>query len=261
MSDRFHELGERRDFLLRSIDDLEREHEAGDLIEADFDLLHRDYSRRAAEVLREIENGAAPVTARIAPTPVQAAIARKARMLRVAAAVGIVAFAGASGLFVAKTFGVRSGNSGLTGSVNAAQPNTTDAKVEALLRIGRENLAKDPLVAIQSFDAAVALDPTQVEAMTYAGWVLRLASQSVTGDAKRKELLDSAVKRIDKAIDVDPNYPDARAFRGIIRLRDLDDPKGALEDFATLDTMTIPDEVSALIGSARTDAEAAMKGK
>ncbi len=263
-ADRLRELEERRDFLLRSIDDLEREHGAGDLTEADFNLLHRDYSRRAAEVLKELDDVRGPVVAPptdAPPTPLERAIAKKARILRVFAAFGIVAFAVVAGVFVARIAGVRSGSDSLTGSVNAAEANTTSAQVERLIREGRDRMATDPVTAIQNFDQAVALDPTQVEALTYGGWLLRLVSRSTTDDGQRVELLNGALKRIDRAIELDPGYPDARAFRGIIRLRDQDDPKAAIEDFAVLDTVTVPDEVATLVGNARVEAEQAAAGK
>lgn len=257
--DRMRELEERRDFLLRSIDDLEREHEAGDLTEADFNLLHRDYSRRAADVLKELEEVRGPVSPSIGiePTPLDRAIAKKARTLRGFAWVAIVVFAVLSGVFVAKIAGVRSNKDSLTGTVRAAEANTTAAQVQKLIREGREQMAADPVAAIQKFDQAVALDLSQVEALTYGGWLLRLVSQSVTDDGQRAELLRGALKRIDQAIELDPGYADARAFRGIIRLRDQDDPKAAIEDFAILDTVTVPDEVATLVGNARIEAEQA----
>jgi tetratricopeptide (TPR) repeat protein len=256
LPEKIRELQERRDFLLRSIDDLEREHDAGDLTEADFNLLHRDYSRRAADVLKELEavDTPAPVEA---PSELQLAIKRKARLLRVFAWAGISVFAVGSGVAVAKIAGLRTGNDSLTGTVRAAGANTTSAKVEQLVRTGREAMAKDPVTAIRSFDEAVALDPTQVEALTYGGWLLRLVSRSASDDSERTELLNGAIDRLDRAINTDPGYPDARAFRGIIRFRDLNDPKSALEDFAILDTVTVPDEVAGLVGNARSEAEQA----
>jgi tetratricopeptide (TPR) repeat protein len=256
-SDKIRELQDRRDFLLRSIDDLEREHAAGDLTQADFDLLHRDYSRRAADVLKELDGVAPPPPPPEELTDVERSIARKARLLRVAAWGGIAAFAVASGVFVANIAGIRTGNDSLTGSINAAAPNTSAAKVAQLVKIGREKMTTDPATAIRSFDAAVELDPTQIEALTYGGWLLRLISREAASDADRSSLLDGALERLDRAINTDPGYPDARAFRGIIRFRDLNDPKAAIEDFAILDTVTVPDEVAGLVGNARVEAEQA----
>ena len=52
-------LEEQRDFLLRSLDDLEREHDAGDIDETDYLALRDDYTVRAAAVLRSLEAHAA----------------------------------------------------------------------------------------------------------------------------------------------------------------------------------------------------------
>jgi len=53
--DRLVELEQERDALLVSITDLEREHEAGDLDQVDFQTLHDGYTARTASVLRSIE--------------------------------------------------------------------------------------------------------------------------------------------------------------------------------------------------------------
>ena len=48
-------LEDERDFLLRSLDDLESEFDAGDLDDADYRRLKSDYTARAAEVIRRLE--------------------------------------------------------------------------------------------------------------------------------------------------------------------------------------------------------------
>ena len=50
-------LEEQRDFLLRSLVDLDRERAAGDVDEHDYAVLKDDYTARAAAVLRAIEAG------------------------------------------------------------------------------------------------------------------------------------------------------------------------------------------------------------
>ena len=53
-----------REFLLRSLEDLEREHDAGDLDDADYTALKDDYTARAAAALRAEPAAAPPSTAR-----------------------------------------------------------------------------------------------------------------------------------------------------------------------------------------------------
>ena len=55
--DRLAELEEERRYLLRSLKDLERERDAGDVDEADYLTLRDGYTVRAAAVLRQIEDG------------------------------------------------------------------------------------------------------------------------------------------------------------------------------------------------------------
>ena len=77
-------LEEEREFLLRSIADLEREHDAGDIDDADFEALRDDYTTRTAEVLRAIdERREAFIDARTKRSP--------GRMLAVIVAVALVA--------------------------------------------------------------------------------------------------------------------------------------------------------------------------
>ena len=58
------ELEEERRFLLRSLADLEREHDAGDIDDVDYATLRDGYTVRAAAVLREIDGGHANLPAK-----------------------------------------------------------------------------------------------------------------------------------------------------------------------------------------------------
>ena len=55
--DRLALLEDERRFLLTSLADLEREHEAGDLDDGDYQTLKDGYTQRAAAVLRAIDEG------------------------------------------------------------------------------------------------------------------------------------------------------------------------------------------------------------
>ena len=65
--DRLAELEDERRFLLRSLRDLDAELAAGDVDDGDYETLRDGYTKRAADVLRDIEEGkAAPAAARAA---------------------------------------------------------------------------------------------------------------------------------------------------------------------------------------------------
>src|SRR5438309_10693168 len=68
------ELQEERAFLLRSLRDLEHEHDAGDIDETDYETLKDDYTARAADVLRAIDDGRSSLPARRTRRPWRVAV-------------------------------------------------------------------------------------------------------------------------------------------------------------------------------------------
>src|SRR3954471_16689338 len=102
-------LEEERSFLLRSLRDLEREHEAGDLDDDDYRALKDDYTARAAGVLHAIDEGR--------PLPVPAPPASRRRWRVVAVAVGVVVFGALTGELLARVAGERTPGGQVSGSI------------------------------------------------------------------------------------------------------------------------------------------------
>lgn len=254
--DELASLEDERRVLLRAIEDLEREYTAGDITDDDYEVLKADYLLRTADVQRQIQ-GQTEVYAKVRQE--RSAKRRPWMTPVVAGLIGIGAIA--AGVGVARNAGERVGDDGLTGSVRvAANPN--QAKIDTLLEEGRANLSDDPASALRAFDEAVALDPNQVEAIAYGGWLVRLVSLSAQDSAVKAELIAAAKARLDAAVVVDPGYPDARAFRGILLLRDLNDPVAANADFTALEKLDPPAFISQLTESAADEAkELAAKAK
>ena len=75
--------------------------------------------------------------------------------------------------------------------------------------IGKQKI----LDAVKVYDQILKDDPKQPEALTYRGWLVRLAG-----------LPDDGLKFLDRAVAADPPIPDARVFRGIIQLRTRNQP-------------------------------------
>ena len=95
----------------------------------------------------------------------------------------------------------------------------TDPKaVKALARayLAEQQYAK----ALEQFVALTKLSPTDPEPFAYSGWIARLAG-----------LPDEGLPRIEQAIAIDTSYPDAHFFKGIIMLRDKNDPAAAIPEF------------------------------
>lgn len=267
-------LQAQRDFLLRSIADLDAERAAGELRQARFSELHNDYTVQAATVLRaldRLESDAADTDtdadAVKAGTGVAAAGDRftkarrpwKRRPLVLGVAAVVVVVATGAGLLVRNSQD-RVPGSTITGNAQSrpdelqeleiaarTRPDDADAQFEygqALLE------ARRTVDALKSFDAAARLDPSDPAAKAYGGMVVYLAG-----------LIDEAMQRLDAAVAADPSYPDGRFFRGLVRLRGRNDATGALEDLTEFLRLVPPgperDQVQVLVDSLQQSREPA----
>ncbi|MFT7597182.1 MAG: hypothetical protein ACI8TP_000100 [Acidimicrobiales bacterium] len=209
--DRLAALEEERDFLLSSLDDLEVELAAGDLDLDDYAQLKDDYTVRAAETIRSIDNHNRELDVAISETERSGRMPTPRRRLMWAGAV--VVFGLLAGFGMAKAAGERGINGQITGSID-------ESVRDQVLRC--QQLGTDPsrlLESLTCFDEVLVSDPQNVTALTYRGWYVVLASGTAaqagqTEDAA--ELLASGERLLAQAADVDPGFPDARAFRAIV---------------------------------------------
>ena len=135
--------------------------------------------------------------------------------------VAIVVVAGAAGLLVARSSGSRSTDGSVTGEIRVT---SRELIFEAQSRLGSGDMAG----AIASYDEALELQPSNVEALTYRGWL-----------TSRRGEPAQAVEFLDDAIAVDPDYPDARLFRAIVALESGDGVRAAAE-LAVFDSLDPP---------------------
>jgi tetratricopeptide (TPR) repeat protein len=220
------ELEEERDFLLASLQDLERERQAGELSERDYQALHADYTARAAVVLRALESDAARRPARggsTAPRPV-----RTRRPLVVTVGVVLVVAAMAGGAVVAFS-GAREPGAPITGSL----PDTPQGRMQQALQLESQGQAAE---ALKIYDQLIKADPRDIAALAYRGWLL-----------KRAGLPDQAMESLDRAIAVDPRFPDAHFFKGMVLYQDRKDPAGAVSEFRLFLANNPPPEMIPLV--------------
>lgn len=238
--DQLAELEDERAFLLRSLDDLDREYEAGDVDESDYRALRDGYTARAAAVIREIEQGRAVIVPRQPIRWGRAAVIT----------VGVVGFGVLAGVLVARSSG--------QDVPTAAEEATPQDKVAGLLSVARQlppNLEK-----IKAYDAVLAEDPQNVEALTYRGWTFRILSPSLPTADAQAQTMKLAFDGLNGAIAIDPAYPDAHCFLAVATFRDLGDAptaKAALDACIAADP---PGEVLGLIENLKTDIDAALAG-
>ena len=201
-------LEEQRNFLLASLEDLEREHDAGDLDDGDYQTLKDDYTARAADVIRAIADHREAFEE-----------ARQPRRLGVTLAVvgGILVFAVVAGVLVASTLGARQAGETSSGGISVRE--TPTQKAQACLDGPPTDLATATKQQ-KCFNAVLDEDPENATALTYKAWVSSItAGLGVLPDQVAVQSQQQAEKLIDEAVQANPNLADARAFRVIINVR------------------------------------------
>lgn len=211
-------LEEQRDFLLRSIQDLEREHDVGDMDDADFAALRDDYTARAAETLRAIDD--------------QRSLFDEAKRnrswgQRLAVLGGVAVFAVVAGFLVAGALGARNAGDTASGGINARKsPSQRAQACQQLID------ATSPTPAVDCFRGVLEDDPKNVVARTWLAWQLELTSAYLPVEEGAK-VRDSAEVLLDEAVADDPSYSYARAFRAVLAYRHgrYEDAKQFLREF------------------------------
>ena len=202
-------LEEERDFLLASLDDLERERAAGDVDDHDYRTLKADYTARAAAVLRVLDGGSvAPSSAPAAGRPVASG---RGRHLGTIAAVALVAVL--AGVLVAQASGRRGSSDSLTGlDVRAASSRVTQCQ--------EREQAGEVDEALACYSEVLEALPANVEALTFRGWL-----QVREGD------IEEGLVDLDAAVQLAPDATAPLIFRASGRARS-GDPAAAVGDLA-----------------------------
>ena len=229
------QLEAERDFLLRSLDDLEGERADGAIDAESYQRLHDDYTARAAAVIRALRDG---LDAR-PPTP-PTSTRRRALILG-----GVVAFAALAGVALAAALGARlpgqtssgnsTGGSSATASVDrvrraleatvAHNPTDVQARLQLALILERGN---DLRGALAQYDEITKLDPSSAEAEAQAGRILYLTARASPPNAAQLVALSKA--RLDHAVVLAPQYPDAHYYRAIVLANEYQDYAGAANE-------------------------------
>lgn len=198
-------LREEREHLLASLDDLDAERAAGDIDDLDYETLRDDYTARAAQLTRVLD-GAAVRRAPKEPNTRSSQVKWIATVVVIAALASwaMVEFSGARGAGETASGEIRQG--------------TTTLLADAAQAFG----SGEPDRAIELYGEVLDLQPTNVEALTYRGWI-----SYQTGD------VDAAKADFDEAVAFDAEYGDVRVFRAIVALDEerFDDASNELAAF------------------------------
>lgn len=209
-------LVEEREFLLRSIRDLDEQFAAGELDAEDYRSLRDRYTARAAEVLRLIEG---PVNVAVTAPPLERAASRRPGWVPAAVGLAIVLVVGVvAGLLVARSSGERLPGDPASGSIVMSG---TDRIARAQQLANRGEIVE----ALKLYDEVLDEDPENPVALAQRGWLVTRAA------SVNPQLVDDGLRYIERAIAADPDYPDAHFFRGMVLWRLKGDTAGAAESF------------------------------
>jgi cytochrome c-type biogenesis protein CcmH len=229
------ELERERDFLLKSLDDLEAERAAGNIDDASYAELHDDYTARAAATIRALRDG---VDAR----PAAPAVPWRRRGLVIA---GIVVLAALSAVTLAAALGARlpgqtsSGNAPSAAAGRGERQARLDAAVEnspndlqarlALARFLEES--GDTVESLKQYDEAVSIAPGDADALANAGRLRFIVAAQVPSPEARQQLVTGARTLLDRAVQADPDHADARFYRGVLLLDGFNEVDAAVGEF------------------------------
>ncbi len=235
--DRLAELEEERRFLLQSLRDLEREHDAGDVDDLDYQTLKDGYTVRAAAVLRDIEEGRAGLPAK----PPR----RWGRMIVVTASV-VIAAVGA-GYVLADAWGERSAGQEITGM-------TPGDESRILLTNARDALSQGDFELANALFGRVVENERErgrdnAEAVAYFGWTLALMSQQFPDEPQSAARLDAGVLALAQAVEIEPDYADPQCFLAIVEYSFRDDAAAALPYVERCQELDPPGDVATIIAS------------
>jgi hypothetical protein len=236
--DRLAELEDERSFLLRSLDDLDREHDAGDIEDTDYETLHDGYTARAATVLRAIESQQATLPPK-----------RPRNWARIGLWSGVLLLVAVlAGVLVAWASGDRL--PGDTSSGNIAE------SVTSKLAEARALQGSDLKGAIQRYDEVLRVEPDNAEALAYRGWLVAL----VGSQANAADLIQSGEQSLQRAMQVAPGYADPFCFEAIVRFRIANDAAGASPAVNQCLALNPPQQVLGLVQGLKAEIDAAAAG-
>ena len=220
-------IEEERDFLLRSLDDLDAEFRAGDVDVDDYEALRADYTARAADALRQIDGQRSAFAS--APRP--------QRRRSAAWILGVVIVASLAGWLLARSVGGRGVTTSLTGSANSPRERLAECQPLSM---------QDPPKGIECYDRILATDPDNVQALTYRAWAKIRAGDIPAGQVG-----------LDRAVELDPTFPDAFVFRAVVK-KNSSDFLGARAEIDRLYSLNPPDALLATMSSMNLEQQIAM---
>lgn len=271
--DRRQELAEDKHVALAAIRELEFEHAAGHVSDADFAELRARYEGEAAAILTELDRLGPPEPAPVPVAPAEprrsawrhpAALAGAAVLLVVfgiAVGAGIVRYTEPDPMAGRPVPGSRplaelpreGGGDAAPSARNApaippGQPLPPEM-LRGMLQAARASLAQGRYnEAIAAYQAVLKRDPKNVDATTHLGLILAMGGGP--------EHADRALEIFDRALAIDPGYLPALLYRGQVLYEAKHDVAGAVRSWEKFVALAPPGEDRERVAQLIRDAQA-----
>jgi tetratricopeptide (TPR) repeat protein len=276
-TDEREQLLEAKRVALSALRELDFEHAAGHVSDADYAELRARYEGEAAQTLRALDAlGPAPevpVPAATAPGrargwrhPAALAIAAIALLVfGVALGVGIVRYTEPEPMAAAAPPGARPLAS-LDPPTTAAPPSAANAPrgpVTPEILTGMLEAARASLFAgrygeaIAAYQAVLKRDPNNVDALTHMGLIAAVAARGEHGP----EMVERALGLFDRALKLSPDYPPALLYRGEVLYEAKKDTAGAIRSWERFVTVVPAGEDRTRVERMIAEAKARPAGK
>ncbi len=221
--DRRWHLEDQREFLLRSLADLDAELAAGDLDEQDYRALGaRDRARLAAvtEQLADLDRAAAETAPSAEPPP--AARARRRRP-RWRLALGVAALCAGATVVLVSVVTPRLPDQPATGST----PSDIPAELDQAAALVDQGTGASLAQALALYRQVLRADPDQPQALAETGYLEWEAGFSAANRAQERQGRDL----VQRAVALDPRLAAAHLFYGTMLLEQDHDPAGAVRQY------------------------------
>ena len=203
-------LADEREFLRRSLDDADREHEAGDLSDEDHAVLVARDAARLAEVEAELA-ALGPEPAAAAPSPVDPVPERRPLPLwrRVGIVVACLLIATGAGVLVVHFVQSRQPGQSSSGSVSLSQAQLIEQQLQQALALNNKGNTKG---ALELYNKVLAEDPSNPVALADAGYL----QWNVGSAAHVAALVRIGRAEIETAVKDSPSYSQGHLFYGLV---------------------------------------------
>ena len=220
-------LNDEQEFLVRSLEDADREHEAGDLSDVD----HAALTARDRQRLREVEAalgelGRAPVPrpAEVVAEPDEPQGVRRSAWRRIGIAASCFLILAGIVILVVHAVTPRQPGQASSGSISESKAQLIEQQLDEALNF---NNAGNPVQALKTYQKVLTEDPNDPEALAASGfieWNYGSSGASPTLEATGR-------KAEEKAIRVAPTFYAGHLFLGLILYNQDHNAAGAVAQF------------------------------